>query len=326
VTPAPAVKFGGAEPGESGLVPRRGIVYDRAAQRPLYRASRGVSSLVEARMDRRTALTGSAAAVVAATAAPALAATNPASVAAERKTYVLVHGTWLGAWSWKHVRRLLAEQGHDVFTPTMTGCGERKHLMSRDVGLETHVLDIANLIEYEELDRVILVGHSFAGVAITGVADRMRDRIRRLVYLDALVPTGTRLSGVAKGPNGQLPDDWRKRVPKFIDGYQMDFFAEYPLEMLIPKDDIANAAWARRRITTHAARGWSDDLVLQNGGYAGLPKTYVRCTRQRYRPSSDRMVGAALDNPEWQFIEFPYPRAPMITHPAPTAELLASLG
>jgi pimeloyl-ACP methyl ester carboxylesterase len=238
---------------------------------------------------------------------------------------VLVHGTWLGAWSWKHVRRALQDAGHDVYTPTMTGCGERKHLMSPTVGLETHVLDVVNLIEYEELDRVILVGHSFAGITITGVADRLRDRMRRLVYLDALVPAGTRLSGVIKGPNGELPDYWLKRQQKFIDGYQMDFFAEYPLEMLIPKNDAANGAWVKRKLTTHAARSWSDDLELVNGGYSGLPKTYIRCTKQEYSPSSDRMYGAAYRNPEWDFIEFPYPRAPMITHPGPTAALLARL-
>jgi pimeloyl-ACP methyl ester carboxylesterase len=273
-------------------------------------------------MDRRTVLSGSIAAV-AATAAPA--AVTPQPTASQRKTYVLVHGTWLGGWCWKHVRRALTEMGHDVYTPTLTGCGERKHLMSRDVGLETHILDVANVIECEELDQVILVGHSFSGIAITGVADRMRERVRRLVYFDALVPTGSRLSGVARTAEGALPEYWLKRVPKFVDGYQMDFFAEYPLEMLIPKEDSASAAWARRRLTTHAARGWSDELVLRNGGYAGLPKTYVRCTRQAYRPSSDAMVGAALNNREWQFIEFPYPRAPMITHPAETAQLLASL-
>jgi pimeloyl-ACP methyl ester carboxylesterase len=273
-------------------------------------------------MDRRTVLSGSIAAV-AATAAPTGATPQPA--ASERKTYVLVHGTWLGGWSWKHVRRALTDMGHDVYTPTMTGCGERKHLMSRDVGLETHILDVANVIEYEELDRVILVGHSFAGITITGVADRMRERVRRLVFFDALVPTGSRLSGVAKTAAGALPEYWLKRVPKFVDGYQMDFFAEYPVEMLVPKEDTASADWVRRRLTTHAERGWSDELELRNGGYAGLPKTYVRCTRQAYRPSSDAMVGAALNNPEWQFIEFPYPRAPMITHPAATAELLASL-
>jgi pimeloyl-ACP methyl ester carboxylesterase len=273
-------------------------------------------------MDRRTVLSGSIAAL-AATSAPAAA--TPPIAARKRSTYVLVHGTWLGGWSWKHVRRALTDMGHDVFTPTMTGCGERKHLMSPDVGLETHILDVANVIEYEELDQVILVGHSFAGVTITGVADRMRERIRRLVFLDALVPTGQRLSGVAKTAKDELPEYWLQRVPKFIDGYQMDFFAEYPLEMLIPKEDVANSEWARRRLTTHAARGWSDELALRNGGYAGLPKTYVRCTGQVYRPSSDAMVGAALNNPEWQFIEFPYPRAPMITHPIATAELLASL-
>ncbi len=270
--------------------------------------------------------------LIAAGAAATLALASRTGRARERrgqrkaKTYVLVHGTWLGAWSWKHVRRALQAAGHDVYTPTMTGCGERKHLMGPNVGLETHILDVTNLIEYEELDRVILVGHSFAGITITGVADRMRDRIRHLVYLDALVPTGARLSGVIKGPNGELPEYWLQRQAKFIDGYQMDFFAEYPLEMLVPKSDTRNAEWVKRRLTTHPARSWSDDLTLHNGGYAGLPKTYIRCTKQEFSPSSERMYGAAYRKSDWNFIEFPYPRAPMITHPAATAELLGRLG
>ena len=103
-------------------------------------------------------------------------------------TFVLVHGAWHGSWCWKHVRKRLQHAGHDVFTPTLTGVGERCHLASPNVNLSTHIADILSLIQWEELSRIILCGHSYGGFVISGVADRIPDRIRALVYLDAFVP------------------------------------------------------------------------------------------------------------------------------------------
>src|SRR6266702_721698 len=102
--------------------------------------------------------------------------------------FVLIHGAWHGSWCWARVRRLLADAGHRVFTPTLTGLGERSHLLSRDVGLETHIADVANLMIWENLRDVVLVGHSYGGIVARHVADRMPDRIRSLIYLDAFVP------------------------------------------------------------------------------------------------------------------------------------------
>ena len=103
-------------------------------------------------------------------------------------TFVLVHGAWHGSWCWKRVRKLLQSEGHDVFTPTLTGVGERSHLISPQINLETHVADVVNLIRWEELTDVVLCGHSYGGCVITGVADRVAERLRALVYLDAFIP------------------------------------------------------------------------------------------------------------------------------------------
>ena len=103
-------------------------------------------------------------------------------------TFVLVHGGWHGSWCWKRVRKALQARRHDVFTPTLTGVGKRSHLLSPDVNLHTHVTDVVNLIRWEELSGVVLCGHSYGGCVITGVADRLSDRIAALVYLDAFVP------------------------------------------------------------------------------------------------------------------------------------------
>jgi pimeloyl-ACP methyl ester carboxylesterase len=103
-------------------------------------------------------------------------------------TYVLIHGAWRGSWTLKRVRDQLAAAGHQVFTPTLTGLGERAHLLSRNVGLGTHIEDVTNLLIWEELRDVVLVGASYGGCIVRHVADRMRDRVRSLVYVDAFVP------------------------------------------------------------------------------------------------------------------------------------------
>jgi pimeloyl-ACP methyl ester carboxylesterase len=102
-------------------------------------------------------------------------------------TFVLCTGAWHGGWCWKRVRKALAAQGHDVFTPTLSGLCERSHLLSREIDLTTHIDDIANLIRWEELSDIVLVGHSYGGIVISGVADQLAERIKALVYLDAFV-------------------------------------------------------------------------------------------------------------------------------------------
>ena len=103
-------------------------------------------------------------------------------------TYVLVHGAWHGSWCWKRVRQALQARGHRVFTPTLTGIGERSHLISTQINLETHIADVVNLIRWEELSHVVLCGHSYGGCVISGVADRTPESIDTLFYLDAFVP------------------------------------------------------------------------------------------------------------------------------------------
>src|SRR5215475_12553183 len=103
-------------------------------------------------------------------------------------TFVLVHGAWHGGWCYKRVARLLRQAGHEVYTPTLTGLGEHAHLMNREIDLDTHVKDIVGVIRYEELSDVVLCGHSYGGMVITGVAEQLAAKMRSLVYLDAFVP------------------------------------------------------------------------------------------------------------------------------------------
>jgi pimeloyl-ACP methyl ester carboxylesterase len=103
-------------------------------------------------------------------------------------TFVLVHGAWLGGWCWSTVVRSLQSLGHTVYAPSLTGLGERQHLLHAGIDLETHTSDIVNLLEFEDLHDVVLCGHSYGGMVITGVADRVGERLKSLIYLDAFVP------------------------------------------------------------------------------------------------------------------------------------------
>jgi pimeloyl-ACP methyl ester carboxylesterase len=121
--------------------------------------------------------------------------------------FVIVHGAWSGAHAWRWVRPLLRAAGHEVFTPTLTGLGERSHLLSRQVDLDMHVQDVVSVLEYEDLREVVLVGHSYGGMVITGAADRVPEQVAQLVYLDAEVP------GDGQSEYDLLPPDERARLP-----------------------------------------------------------------------------------------------------------------
>ena len=125
-------------------------------------------------------------------------------------TFVLVHGAWHGSWCWQRVRSALQERGHQVFTPTLTGLGERSHLLSPEVDLRTHTLDVVNLIRLEDLTDIVLCGHSYGGFVVAGVADMLPGRIRSLVFLDAFVPEhGHCLTDYAPITDEQLTDGWK---------------------------------------------------------------------------------------------------------------------
>jgi pimeloyl-ACP methyl ester carboxylesterase len=170
-------------------------------------------------------------------------------------TFVLVHGAWHGSWCWKRVRKALQAEGHDVFTPTLTGVGERSHLASPQVNLDTHVADVVNLIRWEELSDVVLCGHSYGGCVITGVADRVPERLRALVYLDAFIlengqslfdvlpPEGAPANGAA-----EIGDGWR--VPPI------------PAEWF--KVNPADRAWVDRQCTPQSLATFSHRLRVDN--------------------------------------------------------------
>ena len=239
--------------------------------------------------------------------------------------FVLVHGTWHGGWVWNDVAGILRTHGHRVLTPTCTGCGDREHLSNPEVGLETHITDIENSIHWGEMDRFILVGHSYSGVTITGVADRMREQVERVIFFDALVPREGRMAGVVRdSETGEFPDWWKARQKTFIDGYRMVLWHDYPVDMLVPPTRKKLVARLKRLITTHPARQWTDELVINNGGWKGLPRSFVHCIGQQYLMTSEKMIGPARA-PGWDFVELNIPRDGMLTHPKIVANYLISM-
>lgn len=192
-------------------------------------------------------------------------------------TYVLVHGGGHGGWCYQHVARLLRAQGHEVYTPTLTGLGERAHLLSPAVDLELHITDIVKMLEFEDLQRIILVGHSYGGMVITGVADRATDRIGHLVYLDAAWPkNGQSLVDTSRGYILAARGEGRSRV---VDGVELVLFpGEDPMSFYGVKDP-AQIAWMKPKLTPHPWRCFEQKLVLANeSALRKIPQTHIVCT------------------------------------------------
>ena len=142
-----------------------------------------------------------------------LATVAHAAPTAQKQTFVLVHGATAGGWEWKRTGQLLADDGHTVYRATLTGLGEREHLNSVDIDLQTHIDDVVNLILFEDLHDVVLTGHSYGGMVVTGVMDRIPERIRHVVFLDAAVPQDGQSLWDLFGSRGPLPAD------RFRDGF-----------------------------------------------------------------------------------------------------------
>lgn len=178
-------------------------------------------------------------------------------------TFVLVHGAWAGAHGFRHVRRLLQQEGHEVFTPSLTGIGERAHLTSPQVTLGTHIHDVVNQVLYEDLDAFVLLGYSYGGVVVTGSLLHIADRVRHLVYLDAFVPgDGESLASLAGQPDGgriAVADEWL--VPPVPRSY----------------DDDAEEAFMTPRRVAHPRACFSEPVRLEKPleDYV-FERTYIR--------------------------------------------------
>jgi pimeloyl-ACP methyl ester carboxylesterase len=199
-------------------------------------------------------------------------------------TYVLVHGAWHGSWCWKRVRKALKAQGHDVFTPTLTGVGERSHLLSRQVNLETHLDDVVNLIRWEELANVVLCGHSYGGAVISGAADRVPERIGALVYLDAFVLEDGQCMQDAQPPEHRK---WQVEAARLQgEGWKIPPFPAAAFNV-----NAKDAAWVDRQCRMQPIETFQQPLRLSGGLDAMKSVTFILATGYEgspFMPSYER--------------------------------------
>ena len=212
-------------------------------------------------------------------------------------TFVLVHGAWHGGWCYKRVSERLRAEGHLVFTPTNTGLGERSHLYHREIDLEVHITDILNVIKWEEIDDFVLVGHSYGGMIITGVADRVPEKVRRLVYLDAFVPQDGQSIFDLLGP--QIKAGFEEAADAFGDGWRVP--SSDP-EAERKTDALLNVARTR--------------LSLQNRDAARLKRTYVLSTNKAdddlLAPVFRSIAARVRDTEGWDYFEKPWVHYPVL--------------
>lgn len=236
---------------------------------------------------------------------------------------VLVHGAWHGGWCWRDVVAALRAAGHRAYAPTLTGLGERRHLRTPELGIETHVQDICQVIEAEELEEVVLVGHSYGGMIITGVAARLPERLRSLVYLDAIVPEDGQsflTSGPAKPPEALAAS--RERLEGMADETG-GVMAPPPTVFGIPEADSESIAWVQRRLTPHPLRTMLDPLRLGGTVPEALPKTFILCTRPALDGTgipwhAERLRGKA----GWTVVELETGHDAMVTEPQRVTALI----
>lgn len=234
-------------------------------------------------------------------------------------TFVLVHGAWHGGWCWRLVADRLRAESHRVFAPTLTGCGAARHHLAGTVGLDVMIADVAGLVETEELEDVVLVGHSFGGTVALGVADRMPERLRRLVLLDALVCE-----------SGQSPFDTiapelaaARRQAVLERGAGVGLPAPSLKTLGIPEDHPL-APWVLRRLTPHPAQSYESPLALKKPLGAGLACTYIHCTAPVFA-SLDGSRRLARRQAGWQWVEIATGHDAMITAPDELSRKLMEL-
>lgn len=225
-------------------------------------------------------------------------------------SFVLVHGGWGGGWQWREIAEQLIRNGFSAFAPTLTGLGERSHLASPEIGLSTYIQDIENVIHYEQLERVIPVGFSYSGLVVTGVAERIPEKITHIIYVDAFVPRdGESLQNIA---GEKISNTIRTFANLYGNGWKIDSFIN---------DDP--------RSTPQPIKTSEEPVAVKNPAARGIPRTYIRCTGKRkdwvFTPVLDRCADYARSS-GWDIREIESDHFPMKTAPKVLLELLLEIG
>ena len=228
-------------------------------------------------------------------------------------TFVICHGAWGAGWFWKKMRPLMRAHGHELFTPSYTGIGERSHLLNRSINLETHITDVLQVLQFEDLHDVVLLGHSYGGMVATGVADRAAERIAQVVYLDAVVPRHGESVLSLHPPGGA--DSIRALADEKGDGWLVP-----PNPM--PADSTAeDFAWGTPKRTMQPLACFEQAVTL-TGAVENLPRSYIYCQVSRPGDVFRQFYTRAQTEPGWQHFSMPTSHNPHVTMPV---ELMAIL-
>jgi pimeloyl-ACP methyl ester carboxylesterase len=229
-------------------------------------------------------------------------------------TFLVCHGAWSAGWVWKKMHPLMAARAHRLVAPTYTGLGEREHLANPAIDLETHIQDILNVIKYEDLRDIVLIGHSYGGMVATGVADRARGRVPQLIYLDAFVPD-----------DGQslldLNEPARQRMQELVkagNGWRV------PPNPTPPDTPQADVEWLAKRRVDMPIKCFEMKLKLQ-GGELTLPRNYIYATRITPADTFGRFARRARSEPGWNYHEIDASHSPNVTAPETLMALLEKI-
>jgi pimeloyl-ACP methyl ester carboxylesterase len=239
-------------------------------------------------------------------------------------TFVLVHGAWAGGWIWKKIIPLLRAAGHEVHATTATGMGDRVHLADPAVDLDTHISDVVNVIEFEALTDVTLVGWSYGGMIITGVAERLPQRLAGLIYFDALVPTDGESSYDAERSSDEVrAGDRTAATAAGLPGFLVvDPYADW-IRSLTP--DPADQAWLFARLVPQPLATYTQPIRLRNPT-AAVPRAFVFCTEGKDADDVFASTAARLQSaPDWRYRELADNHLAPVNAPQATAEALLSL-
>jgi pimeloyl-ACP methyl ester carboxylesterase len=228
-------------------------------------------------------------------------------------TYVLVHGAWHGGWCWAKVARLLRDAGHEVHTPTLTGLGERAHLARPEIDLETHIQDVVAMLEAEELRQATLVGHSYGGMVITGVAARTSGRIAQLVYLDAFVPEAGK--SLLDYLSSELAAVMRDSAQAQGEGWKIAPFPPERFGVTSQRD----TEWLTKHLVPQPLRTFEQPLPAAGGDR--LKRTYVYCSKPA-TGSFDQFAERLRDDRKWTFHDVKTGHDAMVTAPGEIAKIL----
>ncbi|HEV8586369.1 MAG TPA: alpha/beta hydrolase family protein [Methylomirabilota bacterium] len=230
-------------------------------------------------------------------------------------TFVLVHGAWHGGWCWIRVARLLRDAAHEVHTPTLTGLGDRAHQARPEIDLEAHVQDVVGVLEAEELRNVILVGHSYAGMVITGVAARAANRLSHLVYLDAFVPEAGKALLDYAGPRAEAI---RESARAEGEGWRIPPFPPERFGVTSQRD----REWLQRRLVPQPLKTFEQPLAAAGGDKA--KRVYVYCSSPAMG-AFDQFAERLREDRKWQFHDVKTGHDAMITASGEVAKILLAL-